>query len=252
MPLNEDDIYVLADATDLSPFADFVAANDALLSPLKEKHSPSSVVPGHRAALTKRQEHSEEGKSFAVKHFRSQLAKAALQQKRTPLQWQSDVYSVFTGFDRGGGFVTGADFKAAINILGVNVSYDLLSGLVSKDSVAFSSADLIDYEQVLDDVFDDLSASEAVAGSDRRVLDDLDTSESGRRVHRGGTGQVAPGSPHGKHSAGLSRADPIKRKYAGSAVKALVTVVRRGMEKFIVNGNDIEDVRFDCVLCFLI
>lgn len=239
MPLDEDDIYLLADATDLTPFAEFVSPHEALLSPLKEKAQGAAPGTGFRAALTVRQEQGEQGKAFAVRHFRSQLAKAALQQKRTPLQWQADVYSVFTGFDRGGGFVTGTDFKAALNILGVNMSYDLLASLVPRGSVAFGSVDMIHFEQVLSDVFDESSLSESVAGSSGRMLADLETSGTDQRRIR-----PALGGP--SHLSTAHKQRPVEQtdlpKRASNAVKALVSVVRRGMEKFIVNGSDIEDV----------
>ena len=240
----------MADATDLTPFADYVVANDALLSPLRDCASPSTTISGYHSAETSNQTEMSEGKAFAVRHFKSQLDKAALQQRRTQLQWQADVYSVFTGFDRGGGFVTGSDFKNALNILGVSISNDLLSGLVSQGSVALKAADLINYEEVLCTVFEDLSVSDRVIGSSSKVLDDLDTDDRGKRFHR----SAWESSSHPSAIALSGRRRPAQRTKSGygngqenqrpvsGAVKALISVVRRGMEKFIVKGNDIEDV----------
>lgn len=246
MPLDEDDIYILADATDLTPFAEYISPNEALLSALKESGMQNKVPSGFRASLTIKQEQEDDGKAFAVRHFKSQLSKAALQQKRTPLQWQADVFSVFTGFDRGGGFVTGTDFKTALNILGVSMSYDLLASLVSRNSLAFSAADLINYEEVLSNVFENSTDAAAVEG---RTSDDTPSSDTHRshsspresNRHASAIAHLGYGS-NSSHSA-VEKTARHSEKIGSNAVKALISVVRRGMERFIVNGSDIEDVR---------
>ena len=279
MPLDEDDVYLLADATDLTPFAEYISPNEALLCPLKITDTDVHTK-GYHAAMTPHHKQDLEGTDFAIRHFRSQLSKGAVQQRRTPLQWQGDVYSVFTGFDRGGGFVTGSDFKAALDILGVNISYDLLAGMVSPQSIAFRTADLINYEQILCDTFDDLSAvtmDGSVTGSSSQLLQDLNTSTKAEinYEHGGGskdyhnntshnrrrtagestshpsaiaTHHSRTGTRSGKGSSSMKQSDPA----SSGAVKALVSVVRRGMEKFIINGSDIEDVSIvNCLLYIL-
>lgn len=250
MPLSEDDVYALADATDLTPFAELVAPYEALLAPLKENASKRAPLTGYRAAASSKQDRDSDSRAFAMRHFKSQLMKGALLQKRSPRQWEADVRSVFSGFDKGGGFITVADFKIALDILGVNISLDLLHSLLPSGEVAFSAVDMINFEVILREAFDDSpDASDRGSPNRTQVLEE----DSGASINRGRMsyhGRSVAASAGGGGGGGDVRGADVeedraarkKPSAAGRAVKALLSIVRRGMERFLVNGSDIEDV----------
>jgi hypothetical protein len=104
LPLTDEDVLVLADASDFLPEASRVRC-DVILEALMSAHTHNAHTHGHEGdggvGGVGMADLSEAG-VFALEHLRNLLWAHAARLHRTTLEWIADVRTVFKGFDKTG------------------------------------------------------------------------------------------------------------------------------------------------------
>ena len=128
MPLSDQELLMLADATDPHPSARQVRCDvvmEALtvnMPSLAAKSSASSRV-GHRG------DNLSDAAQYALKHMQDQIWNTGTRLRRTPPEWIVDVKAAFKGFDLGdAGFITTEDFSLTLSLLNAPVRCVLILG----------------------------------------------------------------------------------------------------------------------------
>ena len=241
LPLSDEDVLVLADASDFLPEAGRVRCDvilEALLGEDPAQHlgqsatfSSSSAAAGNGDSTTaagaggggmavRQRKHLSEAGIYALNHLRDLLWTHAARLHRTMLEWVADVRTVFAGFDpRKTGFISSEDFTIALGLLNSSVSPELLL-----DITYFPEGPgLIDYRDILDYVLvppirpdsQTQAASNGKNSSARADSDHFGKNPRGGAVHKKAVPKESP-------------------------VQALINVIRKSLHQFIVTDHSLE------------
>jgi Ca2+-binding EF-hand superfamily protein len=241
LPLSDEDVLVLADATDFLPEATRIRC-DVILDVLLMDHSKHSgdgdgdgdgvddsravVIDVNTIGRPLKVQQSESG-LFALDHLKDLLWRNATRLHRTNLEWIADVRTVFAGFDKGGnGLISSEDFTMALWLLNSTVSHDILQDI----SYIPEGRGLVDYAEILKYI---LVPPKSKTGLEIHTK----SNHSGDSKHGGGTTDRS--ASRGKDAAPLSAKEHSKSN-KDSPVELLVNVVRRSIHRFIVSDHTLE------------
>lgn len=235
LPLSDEDVLVLADATDFLPEATRIRC-DVILDVLLMDHTKHSsddggdgfndngavVIDASTVGRPLKVKQSESG-LFALDHLKDLLWRNATRLHRTNLEWIADVRTVFAGFDKSGnGLISSEDFTMALWLLNSTVSNDILQDI----SYIPEGRGLVDYTEILKYIL--------VPPKSKTGLEIHTTSI----VHSGSDGKNSSGKDV-KDVATLS-AKAHSKSNKDSPVELLVNVVRRSIHRFIVSDHTLE------------
>ena len=120
LPLSDEELLVLADATDPHPCARQVRCDVVVEALTVDMPSLSATSTSKGVNSTK--DGLSEAAQYALKHMQDQIWTTGLRLRRSPTEWIADVKAAFKGFDVGGaGFVTTEDFSMALSLLNASV-----------------------------------------------------------------------------------------------------------------------------------
>lgn len=244
LPLSDEDVLILADATDFLPEATRIRC-DVILDVLLMDHSKHSgdgdgdgdsrfddngavVIDASTIGRPLKVKQSESG-LFALDHLKDLLWRNATRLHRTNLEWIADVRTVFAGFDKGGnGLISSEDFTMALWLLNSTVSHDILQDI----SYIPEGRGLVDYVEILKYI---LVPPKSKTGLEIHT----------KSIHSGdgknGSGNADRSVSRGKDvkDAALSAKEHSKSN-KDSPVELLVNVVRRSIHRFIVSDHTLE------------
>ena len=259
LPLTDEDVLILADATDFLPEASRVRC-DVILEALFGASSHSSGRGGRGRV----EEYDEDGVLidefggddvympgasgrnkgelteacvFALDHLKDLLWKHAARLHRSTLEWIADVRTVFKGFDKSKtGFISSEDFSIALNLLNATVSPDILQDI----SYVPEGPGLIDYNEILEYVL--------VPPTKAKPSGETTTSTAAATGVRKGSGSNGTGVASKTAADGGEGGDKetlklkVQRKVAQkeSPVQILLNVVRKSLHHFIVSDHSLE------------
>jgi Ca2+-binding EF-hand superfamily protein len=226
LPLSDEDILILADATDFLPEASRVRA-DVILEALFGGSAGAGAgagaeegAGGGNAAATE-----TEAGIFALEHLKDLLWKHAARLHRTTLEWVADVRTVFKGFDASRtGFISTEDFNIALNLLNASVAPDLLLDISSIPE----GQGLVDYKQVLDYVLVPPNKSRPSAQTAPAPAAPMETARSAYSAEQKDTHATTK----------LTVKKKVVQKE--SPIQLLVNVVRKSLHHFIVSDHSLE------------
>jgi len=229
LPLSDEDVLILADATDFLPEATRVRC-DVILDVLMDhsKYGDGDGFDGNGAVVVDastvgrplKVKQSESG-LFALDHLKDLLWRNAARLHRTNLEWIADVRTVFAGFDKGGnGLISSEDFTMALWLLNSTVSHDILQDI----SYIPEGRGLVDYTEILNYVL---------------VPPKIKT---GLEIH---TKSINSGNDDVRSTTNKDVMDALSAKAHSKAnkdspVELLVNVVRRSIHRFIVSDHTLE------------
>lgn len=227
LPLTDEDVLILADATDFLPEASRVRC-DVILEALfggDDSHTHEIDADDIANGTGARPAEMTEACAFALDHLRDLLWKHAARLHRSTLEWIADVQTVFRGFDKTkSGFISSEDFTIALNLLNATVSPDILQDI----SYVPEGPGLIEYNHILEYVLVPPSKAKPVS------------SDAPAAVNRkGSTVSTHSGSAGTEKDAHTLK---IKKKVIQkeSPVQLLLNVVRKSLHHFIVSDHSLE------------
>ena len=225
--LNDEDLLMLADATDRHPLANRINC-DVLLDAI------ASVTNDNREAEEKRQEakagidptSGDKASKFALKHLGDTLWNAGKRLKRRNLQWQKDVTTVMKGFDsQKVGFISTEDFQMALTLLNAKIDLAILRDI----PMVPEGPGMVPYQDILDDVF---GRSSSAAITD----DDGDKSKATDATKALNTKGMSVAEQRKAALAQMEAEEKAKEKAkeaSSAAVTALIKVIRKSMKKSV-------------------
>ena len=124
MPLGEEELLILADATDPHPNARQVRCDVVIEALTVNMPSLSSAAQSTNAFSRggDRDDNLSDAAQHALKHMQDQIWSTGVRLRRSPTEWIADVRAAFKGFDLGGsGFITTEDFSMTLTLLNAPV-----------------------------------------------------------------------------------------------------------------------------------
>jgi len=240
LPMTDEDVLILADATDFLPEASRVRCDVILEALMGAQHANQKSQSGEdvyydEEGVPKAIGNSEtvnmadmtEAGIYALDHLRSLLWAHAARLHRTTLEWVADVRTVFKGFDKTStGFISTEDFNIALHLLNAQVSQDLLMDI----SYVPEGPGLIDYSDILDYVLVPPTAAHPIEEATNKP-----TTRTG--THRSSTNKMT-----GKASEKETLKTKVQKKIAQkeSPVQLLINVVRKSLHHFIISDHSLE------------
>ena len=254
LPLSDEELLILADATDFHPLANRIRC-DVVLEAISFKNSTTGAIAGSAESDKKKTKKSlmdqelSSSAAFALKHLKEQIWNTCKRLKRTADEWINDVNSVFRGFDNGGvGFITTDDFTMGLALLNAPCNADILRDIPSVPE----GPGMISYKEILDALL--VPPVSMFAGKDK------DKNKGMGPAHSSGSGRAASqesktadvsdrknGAP--KKSEKLTQEDKDKKERE-LAVNMLVTVVRKSIKTFIIRDSSLEEAWMCLVRAF--
>lgn len=229
LPLSDEDVLILADATDFLPEASRVRCDVILEALVGGEHtvgSPSqgwdeedllAEKRGGRGAGATEKPEMTEACLFALDHLRDLLWKHAARLHRSTLEWNADVRTVFKGFDKTKtGFISSEDFAIALDLLNARVAPELLQDIVFVPE----GPGLIDYNEILEYVLVPPTKAKPISMGE----------ETGRRT------ASTPSTRSGGETVKVQRKVAQKE----SPVQLLLHVIRKSLHHFIVSDHSLE------------
>ena len=231
VPINDEDLLVLCDATDIHPAARRVRC-DVIIEALSGAR-PMESVRGAAASVS-RAANMSEAAAYAVDHLKDMLWGVCRRLKRSSNEWIADVRAVFKGFDSGSsGYISTEDFALSLSLLNTPISLELLRDI----PMVPDGPGLVSYREILDLV---LVAPKSRAGIS---VDDAKKSyRSKSKDPRGDGDESAAREETGKKGAEEKKKFKMDSTYhSNSAVRALHNVVRKSLRSFIVQDDTLEE-----------
>ena len=232
LPLNDEEILVLADSTDPNPKPNMIRC-DVITEAL------TLTFAAEPDAYTNKKGELKESSSFALQHLRELLWRTATQLKRSNSEWIADVNAVFRGFDTGStGFIASEDFILGLALVNVILSLDII-----KDLPGFPDGPgLVPYTKILDLVLIPPEKKSQIKKIDiggkvpKRPLDNKEETSGGKAA------STNTNSYDNKISTVSAKADAKSKNFnTNKTIKTILSVVRRSIRKFIVTGESLED-----------
>jgi hypothetical protein len=227
LPLTDEDVLILADATDFLPEASRVRCDvilEALVAGAGDEGSSRHAMDDDGLPIPDRGEGPEltEACLFALDHLRDLLWKHAARLHRSTLEWIADVRTVFKGFDKSKtGFISSEDFTIALHLLNASVASDLLRDIVYVPE----GPGLIDYNRILDYVLVPPTKAKPVSTETATF-----TPTGSRKSSVSGTGKDTVSAPKVTRKV-------VKKE---SPVQLLLNVIRKSLHHFIVSDHSLE------------
>lgn len=254
LKLSDEELLILADATDRHPLANRISI-DVLLESIaatlqnSNKDTTATSNGGEEAAKAssggnpfKKKEYTK-AQTFALKHLKDVLWDTGQRMKRTARQWRNDVMSLFTGFDGSKvGYITTEDFQMALTLLNSSVDQAIVSDLPTVPE----GPGMVNYSEILDHVLKfPPTAFDMVDESGKTIP----KTKAGKKSQN--AGKTAPGPRDGKYKAGTTNTLGKGGKKAADddegmtvdelmtehkkveAVQQLVRVIRKSMKRSI-------------------
>jgi Ca2+-binding EF-hand superfamily protein len=238
--LTDQDVLLLADATDCDPQADRVRC-DVIVEVLKSLDGIASGEDDYNdeRGATRRLGSSTPAGDFALQHVRELLWATGQRLGRSAVEWRADVTALFAGFDAAGsGFITSEDFVSALRLLRCPVSLDILRDIPAVPD----GPGLVAYQDILYVVLQPPGSNKKSRGED----DARDTRQTGTRTQSAAGGRsksLSSSANRTSSSAQRDWEDEAKRQEdtAMAAVNAVLRVMRRSLHRFIVSVDDTEE-----------
>jgi len=238
LPLNDEEILILADSTDPNPKPNMIRC-DVITEALTLTFAAEPNTDTNKKGELK------ESSSFALQHLRELLWRTATQLKRSNSEWIADVNAVFRGFDTGStGFIASEDFILGLALVNVILSLDII-----KDLPGFPDGPgLVPYTKILDLV---LIPPEKKGQTKKIDIGKLSKKQNEKTDIPGKSTSINTYANENKNSnvganitgSGIDIADKNKSKNINTnkTIKTILSVVRRSIRKFIVTGESLED-----------
>lgn len=235
LPLNDEEILILADSTDPNPRPNMIRC-DVITEAL------TLTFASEQNNDTNKKGELRESASFALQHLRDLVWRTATQLKRSNSEWIADVNAVFRGFDLGGtGFIASEDFILGLALINVILSLEII-----KDLPGFPDGPgLVPYTKILDLVL----VPPERKGKDKKIekgvlskhnkKDDVKNIASNNAIAHDRTSisndknNTAPNDVTNKAKS--------KNMSTNKVIKTILSVVRRSIRKFIVSDDSLED-----------
>lgn len=233
LPLTEEDILLLADATDNHPIASRIrcdvvveALSLSLIEPVEEDVKPTKLAVKQTEAA-----------SFALSHLQSQIWTAGTRLKRTSLEWQADVSAIFKGFDNGNtGYITTEDFSLCLSLINIPVSREILRDI----PMIPDGPGLVSYQKILDVIL--IPPSRTRDGTISSAAQAQFNLKNKKESEIAGSNAI-----NNKAISNTVKTNTLKKKSLGTKsdsvnpLSSLLTVVRRSLHEFIVSDSSMED-----------
>eukprot|EP00605_Chrysophyceae_sp_TOSAG23-4_P000290 GSChrysophyteH1.ASY1.ANO1.335.1 assembled CDS len=252
VPLSDEELLILADATDFHPLANRIRCDIVLEAIAFENTSTGAGAGADKAEGKSRKslmdQELSEAATFAIKHLKDQLWKTCKRLKRNADEWINDVRAVFRGFDNGGvGFITTDDFTMGLSLLNAPCSAEILRDIPSVPE----GPGMVSYTEILDALLvppssmvktsetKGMGRAHKISGEEENAKPTHSVSAGARSAHDGVKAKK------GK----LTQAEKDKKEQE-MAVNMLVTVIRKSLKSFIVNDHSLEEAWLCIVRAF--
>ena len=241
LPLNDEEILILADSTDPNPRPNMIRC-DVITEALTLTYASESNADTNKKGELK------ESASFALQHLRELIWRTATQLKRSNSEWIADVNAVFRGFDLGGtGFIASEDFILGLALINVILSLEII-----KDLPGFPDGPgLVPFTKILGLVLVPPERKgkekriEIGASSKHKKDDARDKANSTNKssLDHSNTHDNTKNDKNDKNAAANDIANKMKSKNTNTnkVIKTILSVVRRSIRKFIVTDDSLED-----------
>jgi len=251
LPLSDEELLILADATDYHPLANRIRC-DVILEAISYENTTTGAAGGEEKKSKKSLVDQELSPSatFAIKHLKEQLWNTCKRLKRSADEWINDVNAVFRGFDNGGvGFITTDDFTMGLALLNAPCNADILRDIPSIPE----GPGMVSYTEILDAllvppvsmlVAKDKSKGMGSAHSTGKAGASEAKDSTSAHTRTGASASAAP-----KRGEKLTQEEKDKKEREVS-VNMLVTVVRKSIKGFIVKDSSLEEAWMCLVRAF--
>jgi len=263
LPLSDEELLILADATDYHPLANRIRC-DVILEAISFENTTTGTAGDSEKKSNKSLMDQELSPSatFAIKHLKDQLWNTCKRLKRSADEWINDVNAVFRGFDHGGvGFITTDDFTMGLALLNAPCNADILRDIPSVPE----GPGMVSYKEILDallvppvSMFATKDKSKGMGSAHSTGRAGASEAKDTASGDRGSNSKIAGSSSTGaKRGEKLSQEEKDKKEREMS-VSMLVTVVRKSIKGFIIKDSSLEAAwmclvrafrRFDALEC---
>ena len=253
LPLGDEELLILADATDCHPLANRIRA-DVVLECISYENSTSGKPSGGEEEEGKKatkksilDQDLSETAQFALKHIKDQIWNTCKRVQRSPDEWISDVNAVFRGFDSGGvGFITTDDFTLGLSLLNAPVSAEILRDIPSVPE----GPGMISYKDILNALM--VPPASMQHNTSKKDKENVSSSSRGPNSSAPKTMSVSGKSALAskkKPKSMLTQEEKDKQEQE-LAVNMLVTVIRKSVKQFILNDSSLEEAWLCIVRAF--
>ena len=223
VPLHDEDILLLCDATDVHPAANRVRC-DVIIEALTRDAGikTNTQRPSAKPVMS-------DAAVYAISHLKDLVWTVGGKLSRTNLEWIADVKAVFRGFDAGStGYISSEDFALTLVLLNVPISVELLRDM----PMVPDGPGLVAYKEILD------------------IILVPPTTSTGKKTTIGITNARNLSTKHDSDNSSAAAPKPVttstkganKTSYSANlAVKALCSVIRRSVYQFIVKDDTLEE-----------